>query len=202
MVREVTIYVEGGGNDNQRLARECRRGFSEFFKKLGIRVKIVACGGRDNAYHRFCIGLKGNKYCFLLVDSEEPVKNNIDVWHHVRLRDNWEKPNKATNEHLHFMVECMEAWFMADKKTVADYYGKDFNQNALSKNTNVENISKKELEDTLKMATRETGKGKYDKGGHSFEILSKIDANKVIAQCAYAKRLHEKLQNISQPLHN
>jgi|WetSurSiteA1Bulk_404760.scaffolds.fasta_scaffold00006_2 hypothetical protein len=194
MVKEITIYVEGGGNDNQRLAKECRRGFSEFFKKLGIRTKIVACGGRDNAHHRFCVGLKRNEDCFLLVDSEQPVKNNIDVWQYVKLRDNWEKPNKATDEHLHFMVECMEAWFMADKDTLARYYGKNFNQNALPKRADIENIFKSELEATLEKATRYTTKGEYDKGKHSFDILSKIDATKVIDNSFYAQRLRDTLK--------
>ena len=111
MVKAITIYVEGGG-DNNSLKTKCRHGFSEFFKKLAINVKIVACGGRSDAYHRFCIALKhikNNENCFLLVDSEAPVKNNMDVWQHVLLRkgDEWQRPNKATYEHLHFMVECM-----------------------------------------------------------------------------------------------
>ena len=57
MVKAITIYVEGGGDSNS-LRTKCRHGFSEFFKKLAIKVKIVACGGRSDAYHRFCIGLK------------------------------------------------------------------------------------------------------------------------------------------------
>jgi hypothetical protein len=201
MVKEITIYVEGGGNDNQRLARECRRGFSEFFKKLGIRAKIVACGGRDNAYHRFCIGLKGNEYCFLLVDSEEPVKDKMDVWQHVISREgdtHWKKPNNAKDDHLHFMVECMEAWFMADKQKLADYYGKYFKLNALSKNTSIENISKSSLMESLKKATRDTAKKEYSKGEHSFDILSKIDATKVIDNSFYAKRLRDTLKDPSK----
>jgi hypothetical protein len=200
MVKEITIYVEGGGNDNQRLAKECRRGFSEFLKKLGIRVKIVACGGRDNAYHRFCIGLKRNEHCFLLVDSEESVKDKMDVWQHVFLRqgDNWEKPNNATEHHLHFMVECMEAWFMADKETLADYYNKNFHQNVLPKNSNIEDIPKSTLMESLKKATRDTAKKEYSKGEHSFDILSKIDAIKVIDNSFYAKRLRDTLKDPSK----
>jgi hypothetical protein len=200
VVKAVTIYVEGGGDSNS-LRTKCRHGFSEFFKKLAIKVKIVACGGRNDAYHRFCIALKHiktNEHCFLLVDSEAPVKKSMDVWQHVSLRqgDEWQKPKNARSEHLHFMVECMEAWFMADKEALARYYLKGFNQNALSKNTNIEAISKKELEDTLKTATRDTAKGKYDKGAHSFDILSAIDANKVVAQSPYAKTLCDTLKKL------
>ena len=196
---KITIYVEGGG-DASTLKTKCRQGFSEFFKKLGIKARIVACGGRQNAYDSFCIGLnttKNNEFCLLLVDSEAPVKANISVWQHVFLRegDKWPKPDKATDEHLNFMVECMEAWFMADKQALISYYGQGFKQNALSQNVDIEAISKQDLYDTLNKATRNTSKGAYSKGGHSFGILSQIDANKVIAISPYAKRLYDTLKS-------
>lgn len=199
---KITLYVEGGG-DTRLQQSSCRKGFSEFFKKLDIKLSVIACGGRLNAYNDFCTALKkckNGEYFLLLVDSEAPVTHS-SVWQHVLFRedDKWQKPEKATEEHLHFMVECMEAWLMADKKALADYYGKDFNQNALSKNTHIEIISKQDLFDTLNNATRKTTKGGYSKGSHSFEILSKIDANKVIAQSPYANRLYETLQELQNP---
>lgn len=198
---KITIFVEGGG-DTRLQQGGCRKGFREFFNKLVIKssLTIIACGSRKNAYNSFCTELKKNKnneYCLLLVDSEAPV-TNLNVWQHVLLRegDKWQKPDNATEEHLHFMVECMEAWFMADKQTLVSYYGQEFNQNTLSKNTNIEAISKQDLYATLNNATRKTTKGGYSKGGHSFELLSKIDANKVIANSPYAKRLHDTLQKL------
>lgn len=200
---KITIYIEGGG-DTRRQQTTCRRGFSDFFKKLNIKANIVACGGRQFAYDDFCMKLKNiknNEYCLLLVDSEAPIKEGMNVWQHVFLRkgDGWEKPDKAIDKHLHFMVECMESWFMADKEALASYYGKNFNENALSKNTNIENISKQDLYNTLKISTKNTTKGSYSKGGHSFEILSKIDANKVINKSPSAKRLYKTLQELLNP---
>ncbi len=57
---KVTIYVEGGGDTNN-LKTKCRQGFSEFFKKLNLSPKIIACGSRINAYNGFCTGLKSLK---------------------------------------------------------------------------------------------------------------------------------------------
>jgi hypothetical protein len=201
---KITIYVEGGGDSN-RLKTKCHQGFSEFFKKLGIvstpeiKILIVACGSRNEAFKDFCKTLKNSDINLLLIDSEKPVKNNSNVWQHLCEIEKWQKPEKATEEQLHFMVECMEAWFMADKKALADYYGKDFNQNLLPKNTNIENISKQDLFDTLNNATRKTAKGSYSKGSHSFDILSKIDANNVVAQSPYASRLYKTLQELQNP---
>ena len=48
----VKIYVEGGG-DTRALRTLCRRGFSEFFAKVGLRgrmPRIVASGGRRQAF--------------------------------------------------------------------------------------------------------------------------------------------------------
>ena len=81
---------------------------------------------------------------------------------------------------------------------LANYYGKDFNKNALSQNANIENISKQDLYNSLDRATRDTTKGKYSdsKGGHSFDILGKINANKVIAHSSYAKKLRDTLYQL------
>jgi hypothetical protein len=44
----------------------------------------------------------------------------------------------------------------------------------------MEDIPKKDVLDGLKMATRRTSrKGEYSKGGHSFEILERIDPKAV-----------------------
>ena len=37
----------------------------------------------------------------------------------------------ATDEHVHLMVQCMEAWFFADTDSLAEYFGRDFNRNTL-----------------------------------------------------------------------
>jgi Domain of unknown function (DUF4276) len=200
---KITIYVEGGGVTNT-LKTKCRQGFSEFFKKLNARPKIIARGGRQNAYNSFCTAfkhLKNNEHCLLLVDSESPVKIDMSVWQHVFFRevDKWGKPDNATEEHLHFMVECMEAWFMADKQALVTYYGKDFKQNALPRNTSIEEISKSDLYDGLNKATKDTTKGIYSKGGHSFEILSKIDAKRVIENSPHTKRLHDTVLTLLTP---
>ena len=203
---KITIYVEGGGDSN-RSKTKCHQGFGEFFKKLGIistpeiKLHIVACGSRNEAFKDFCKTLKSKNsdINLLLIDSEKAIDNNHNVWQHLYEVEKWQKPEKSTNEQLHFMVECMENWFMADVRTLADYYGKDFNQNALPKNAHIENIAKTALLDSLKEATKNTTKGKYSKGNHSFEILSRIDANQVIAKSNYANRLHETLKELKNP---
>jgi len=88
------------------------------------------------------------------------------------------------------MVQCMEAWFMADKRFLEEYFGQGFTRNPLPPRDDIENIPKNDLMNELKNATRHTRtKGEYKKGKHSFAILERIDPNLVRQASPYANRL-------------
>lgn len=184
----VKIYVEGGGDHNKNLDTQCRRGFSEFFRKAGLAgrmPRVVRCGGRRHAYDTFCTAHESadNDYLpILLVDSEAPVAQ-ADPWEHVRLRpgDEWERPRDASEDQIHFMVQAMEAWFHADKDALAKYYGQGFRVAAMKARQATVNIPKADLYEGMKSATKDCQKGEYSKGQHSFQILALIDPAKVRA---------------------
>jgi hypothetical protein len=145
--------------------------------------RIVACGGRRQAYESFHTSQENRRddeNPILLVDSEEAVVH-LDPWEHVRTRrdDGWPRPQDATPDQLHFMVQAMEAWFHADKDALEVYYGRCFRTAALSPRLDIENIPKADLFDGLQRATRDCPKGEYSKGKHSFQILSRIDPQRV-----------------------
>lgn len=199
----VTIYVEGGG-DRHLLHSDCRRAFQKFFKKLGFDgrlPRVMPCGSRNNAYDNFCISLRssGGKPTFLLVDSEGPVNPifNNSPWQHLQNRDSWRKPNGATDEQVHLMVECMENWFLADPQTLQNFFGQGFNHRSLPSNSNIETISKSTVLRSLENASRLTQKGQYGKGDHSFKILEIIDSQKVVAASPSAARLINELRRVS-----
>ena len=158
--------------------------------------RIVASGSRNRAYKDFCTALKkaaDNEFVVLLVDSEAPVTTDQGPWSHLKGRDHWDQPEKASDDNVHLMVQCMEAWFIADRGTLAKCFGQQFNANALPAREDVENISKPDLESRLNNATRAANKGKYDKGRDSFDILAKINPQKVMSASLYAKRLIDTL---------
>ena len=191
---KVHIYVEGGGDQNLTLTK-CRRGFSQFFKKIvpsGAQPKIIACGSRIQAYNRFCTAIKqySDVFCILLVDSEAPVTDDQGSWHHLKKRDHWDCPSSATDDNAHLMVQCMESWFLADKNTLADFYGQGFNLNALPKQLNIEKIPKDDVNQGLEAATRQTKtKGKYHKTRHGFDLLALISPDKVRQTSEHADKL-------------
>lgn len=195
----VTVCVEGGGDSNT-LKRKCREGFRKFFSKAGLAgrmPKIIAGGARSNTYKDFC-GLvrdTNQDFVILLVDSEEPVSGS-SVWEHLQRRDKWTRPAGIADENAHLMVQCMEAWFLADKATLAAFFGNGFNENALPRRAEVEDVSKNQLLDSIENATRLCKtKGKYSKGQHSFLLLGQVDPEKVTAVSPYARRLIDTLKN-------
>ncbi len=88
----------------------------------------------------------------------------------------------------------MEAWFLADKDTLGLFFGDGFYRGALPARSDVENVTKTEVLNGLKAATRRCKKkGEYGKGRHSFDILAQIDPVKVTEASLQAKRLVETL---------
>ena len=89
----------------------------------------------------------------------------------------------------------MEAWFLADRDTLAAFFGAGFNENALPGRSDVENVSKDDLLRGIENATRRcTPKGRYGKGRHSFQILEQLNPDKVTTASPYAKRLVDTLK--------
>jgi hypothetical protein len=187
----VHVFVEGGG-DQSRTKIACRKAFHIFFEKLlGDRSKprIIASGSRDEAYRDFSRSLADGSTTFavLLVDSEGPVPVGKTAGAHLRDRDRWTKP--LPDGQVHLMVQCMEAWFLADKAMLTEYYGYRFNPSALPPNPNIEEIPKVDVFRGLEQATRETTKGNYHKTRHGFEILTRLEPGLVQRRSRFAAEL-------------
>ena len=197
---KMQLYVEGGG-DRNFLNTQCRKAFQAFLGKAGLEgglPRVFACGSRQQAYKDFCHTLDtahNGEFIVLLVDSESSVAEGAEPWLHLKNRDNWDKPAGAMDENAHLMVQCMEAWFLADKEAVAGYFGAGFNENSLPGRPEIEAVPKNEIEEGLKMASRQCKKGRYNKGSHSFGILAELDPAKVTEASPHAKQFISTLLN-------
>lgn len=196
------LFVEGGGDHNDALKTECRRAFTTLLEKAGFKgrmPRIVACGGRRNAFEQFCTAMEsGEGLAILLVDSEAPVSQD-SPWLHVAKRDGdeWVKPDGATEDQLHLMVQCMEAWFLADREAVRTFFGKGFKENALPAARVQEDVEKPDLYRRLEQAARNTTKGPYSKGTHSFKLLATLDPNHVRRASPWAERFFSTLDRLT-----
>lgn len=201
MVKEIRIYIEGGGNDRDT-KRQIRQGFSNFLKDLvqiarskKIKWDIIVCGSRNNAFRSFMNALEDypNAFNVLLVDSEASVTK--PPWEHLKDRDNWNSAG-IDDTHCHLMVQSMEAWFIADIDTLKTFYGQKFKENSIPKIPNVEKIDKDSLEPTLKAATRDTSKGEYQKIQHASKLLEMLDVAKVRKAAPSCDRLFTTLAQL------
>lgn len=196
----IRLYVEGGG-ESKSLKTACRKGFRSFLERAGLSgslPRVVACGSRRNAYESFKTAhAHRDETVLLLVDAEGPVTSD-GTWQHLQARDGWSRSDGATDEQCHLMVELMESWFLADREAIAAFYGQGYRSNALPPRQDVEQIPKRDVLDSLALATRNSTKGRYDKGAHSFRILENLDPAKVMEAAPHADRLISTLSRLSR----
>lgn len=88
-----------------------------------------------------------------------------------------------------WMVEIMEAWFLADIERLNQYYGAGFREDALRGNPEVERISKTDVLSRLKRATQATKPGEYHKTKHAPDLLATINASLVRQAAPNCNRL-------------
>lgn len=193
--------MEGGGDGKENRAA-LRQGMDTFLQPLkeaarskALPWKLVCCGTRNEAFKRFqnAVNNSADVVSVLLVDAEGPV-NRLPRCH-LRDRDDWDL-SFAHEETIHLMVQAMEAWIVADSETLKGYYGQGFRVNKLPRATNLEGVSKTDVESSLREATKDTQKGRYHKIRHASDLLKRVDAEKVKARCCHCQRLFDDLGQI------
>ena len=197
-MKEIVVYVEGGGNTVNQ-CRQLREGFDRLFSRFKVQapqknasLRFVCCGSRDDAYNDFCDAIREfpNRVNVLLVDSEEGVppetadktRNARGRASHLTRRDGWDLTS-ADPKSIHLMVQCMEAWIVADPDALARFYGQRFARNVLPTRQNLEDEPKQDIYEKLARATRNTQKGEYKKIKHASKLLERIDPSKVVQRC-------------------
>ena len=198
----VVICMEGGGR-SARAKDALRRGMDVFLgdlknevRKRRWRWRLVACGGRREAYEAFrraCEHAREGEITILLVDAEAPVTAPTPA-EHLRTRpgDGWDLTG-LPGENVHLMVQIMETWIVADPDALAAYYGQHFNGNALPGTDDLETVAKDTVADALERATRRTRKGRYHKMRHAAGLLARIDPAKARQRCRHCARLFDTL---------
>jgi hypothetical protein len=133
----------------------------------------------------------------LLVDAEEPVGDVTPEGRvaHLKKRDNWTL-DEADARCVHLMVQCMEAWIVADADVLERYYGNGFRKDVLPKRQNLDEEPKQSLYESLKKATKDTQKGCYDKTKHASDLLKRIDSSVVTARCTSFQQLTQWLDSV------
>ncbi len=206
-MNDIYVYVEGGGDSKEQKA-ELRRGFDALFdfekssaSRRRIGLVFVCCGGRQDAYEAFqnAVLVRSDRINAMLVDSESPIspvptdrsKDALVRRDHLMQRQGtagrgqsggWDVTNVAP-ERIHLMVQCMEAWIVADPEALEDFYKKGFRKNKLPQRPNLEEEPKGDIYAKLEAATEKTQKGKYAKIHHASQLLQRIERDKIAIRC-------------------
>ena len=188
MVTEIRIYFEGDTS--------LRRGFRTFIQRgCGTVVRTVSGGSRNDTIKDFMTALQTRTTALnlLLIDAEG--KDDSRLFESLSKHRDWKPPTGATGlaNRVFWMVQVMEAWFLADRAALKRYYGDAFRESALPRRTEVEQISKSDVDTALTEATKKTGKGPYHKTGHAPKLLELIDPKKVRKASPNCERLFQQL---------
>lgn len=199
MVKDIKLYVEGGGKGTSKNATiRMQQGFDSFFKELKaiaqdkkISFRIIPSSNTQTTYDDFTLSVKTSPQSFnmLLVDSDEAVEENETSRAFLQRKYKKWKLDAIQDEQCHLMVQIMEAWFIADIDALKKFYGQNFKESAIPKNKNVEAIEKDKVEKALKAATAKTSKGEYQKISHGGKLLEIIDSIKVRKAARHCERL-------------
>ena len=128
----------------------------------------------------------------LLIDSEGPAPSAADAIRALRSRSYWDANAAPDDGQLNFMVQAMEAWFIADPQALARYFGNGFAAGRLPNPQNSEFIPPNGLTDSINQALRAIGgrrRKKYDKVSDGAKLLKLIDEATVRRNCPAFGRL-------------
>ena len=197
MVAQARLYIEG----DRRLTRGFRRFLRDADDVLGkreIRLRVILCGNRENTIDRFQRALRDYPQAavFLLVDSDEPVTVNTFAREQRRVQGRRKRPVAVERNQLHYMVQVMESWFLADQEALREYYGQDLLIRRLPANPQVESIAKREVRRGLRAATRGTTKGEYHKTQHAPHLLARLDPERIRLAAPHCNRLFRALADV------
>lgn len=193
------VFIEGGGDKDQKLERLFRRSWTTFFKAAGLEghmPKVVRGGPRHRTLDLFAreVGNPSQRRVpLLLVDSETAVAVGHSVWQHLHERDEWNRPPDARDDQMFLMVQAMDTWLLADRAALRRYFGACFRENALPQWPALEVVPKPDVLAALARATAAC-KRPYDKGKISFELLAMIDPALVEGACPHAAALLDRLR--------
>ena len=166
MVKGKVLIIEGATDTRNGILRQ---GFHKLLvqKLEGKMPRIVMGEGKKQSIDKF-LNYKNERSPHLLIDlDKDESKRNEDL-----------KDNNLSEKGgiVYYMIQEMEAWFLSQSGTLDSYYSKNLSQKIPSRPVkDIPNPS-----DLLYQITDSTKKGKYHKVKHAVDLLSLLNADKLM----------------------
>lgn len=209
---KVKVYVEGGGDTVQGQAR-LRQAFGKFFEdyirrngQFGNRPSFDPSGSREQTVAAYKNGLRDrpSERSMVLIDSEAPKEATADNWEFLRelansgnpARFQWtNRPSGAREDDLHFMVQSMETWLLADPAAIKTHYGPRYHTTHVANlsNRRIEELSPSQAVAAIKNGARDCPNRDYRKTVDGPAVLETAEPEKVAHRCPHAKKFLEAL---------
>ena len=115
---KIVVFFEG----DPCLRREFRDFFGGYFRDTKF-LKLIACGSRP--IKDFFIGKETSPNALKLLLMDADILGDGDYRMILREKQEWKQhcDEEVEDNQLHFMVKCMESWFLADKSALEKFYG-------------------------------------------------------------------------------
>ena len=192
MVDGVNIHFEGD--------KGLRPGFQKLLAKYislcrqrGIKFRLVPGGSREETIKDFLRSCRNRQSHLnvLLIDSEGPISDTTNFIGSLRDARFWDRAVHCEDAQINFMVQAMEAWFVADRRALVSHFGGRFNVKALPSPQSAESIAPANLVDAIQRGLPRRGRRRrsYDKVVDGAALLGLIDHAAVSRHCPQFRRL-------------
>ncbi|HEX3149243.1 MAG TPA: DUF4276 family protein [Gemmataceae bacterium] len=166
--KQILVFIEGegGGRTTSKrgfLAGEFRKSWKQFLQPLadhatnkGIRrFQCIAGRGGSAVTDTFANPLPKDQGALriLIIDSEGPVADVSKPWAALNPK---KRPKWATDSDCYLMVQCLEAWLLADRDGLKAHFDRTktcFNEKKLKKWPNLEALDRKTVQRAISDAT-------------------------------------------------
>ena len=120
----------------------------------------------------------------------------VGVKQHLANREKHWRLEDVPEEFLHVMATTMETWIISDREALAEFYGKNFVENMLPTRQDIEKITKLDVCNALKEATRRSQPGEYHKMRHAPKLLRLMNEATVREKCSHCNQLFLEIEKL------
>ena len=194
MVTAIRLYIEGDS--------ELRPGFIHFFGRqikqageMGIRFEVRLTGSTEKTLGAFLIANHENpddlNVC--LIDSDRSEDGTLwqELLQHKAQHPRWRRLRKPDREQAHWMIQAMEAWFLADREALRRHFGSRLRERQIP-NSNAEEVSNPKR--VLRRASASRPERRYHETRDAPELLRRLNIEKVRQAAPACERLLRTLE--------